>query len=287
MRFIWTELHGLRAGSLAIDRLAKFGARLQPGSRLLASVTRVERAIERRTVDPAKDGDFAYRLAESHRTILEFYIISSALGEVDGIDEKRLNLALSGHDLPEEDTLTTGARDAQFELLVTALVHHAGIRDVSVGEPDIRIKAGDRCFGIAAKRVSSRRQLEKHLRKSSKQIRQQDDYGLIALNLDGVIDPIYRLHGVERARSAFRSLILESHDFIESHGYGGHVAGLQGFATILGWESADGNAVMGLEVLSHSHWVSSSEDLDRMRQFIAGRGVHLQDRLAHLFNLCV
>src|SRR6478735_6185076 len=171
MQFVWNDVQGVRAGKLAVERLSRFGARLQPGSRLLSSIDRVERATHRSTINPTRDSDFAYRLAESHRAILEFYIISSALDKVSGIDPKRLNLALTGRDLPEEDVRTTGARDAQFELLVTALVHHAGIYDVVAGEPDMRIKAGDRWIGIAAKRISSHAQLEKRLRKAAKQIR--------------------------------------------------------------------------------------------------------------------
>jgi hypothetical protein len=72
MRFVWNDVQGVRAGKLAVDRLGRFGARLQPGSRLLSSIDRVERATHRSTINPTRDSDFAYRLAESHRAILEF-----------------------------------------------------------------------------------------------------------------------------------------------------------------------------------------------------------------------
>lgn len=234
----------------------------------------------------AYDFDYRSRVSESHRVLLEFYVISAALDEVDGIDEQRLAAAVGGQSDPQSETSTT-ARDAQFELLVTALIHHAGIQDVTVGEPDIRIRAGSQVVGVAAKRLSSEAQLAKRLRSAAGQLKRLGGYGVIALNLDQPLSKTARLHNVEQARTRFHKTVLRSNDLVQSLADGKYVAGIQAFGTLFSEERIDGEAAHSLAFLAHGHWVSPEEDHARIHNFLSKRGAHLQARLVNLVSRLV
>jgi len=289
LRFIWTDRHSLGAGTVALSRIEKLGYRVGPGSRLPNALSRIERNSNARIIRVFHSDDFAYRLAEAHRTILEFYLITSALEELPAISDERLTLALSGHDLPEDDVRSTAARDAQFELLVTALIHHAGIRDVFQGEPDIRIKAGDKWLGIAAKRVTSRHQLRKRLRHAAKQIQAQRamgvEMGVIALNLDRVVSERSFRSDLQRARNEFDNIGLASERFVRSRAGSEQVVGLQVFATVMGWQQAGQTAALSVEVMTHAHWSSPESEVASLGAFLRGRGTHLQYELRRLLGL--
>ena len=289
LRFVWTDRHGLRAGAIAVSRIEQFGLHMPPGSRLVAALSRIDRATKRGVVNVSENADFAYRLAEAHRTVLEFYLISAALDDIPGMSRQRLTLALGGHDLPDEDKKSTLARDAQFELLVTALIHHAGVRDVAPDEPDVRIKAGDKWIGIAAKRVSSQAQLQKRLRHAGKQIQRQHDagveFGIIALNLDAVVNAVFRDFGADRARAAFDSIALISEQFVRSRRESECVVGIQAFATIMGWQVSGRTMALGLDVITHGRWTSPASEVESIGAFLRARGTHLQRELGRLMTL--
>lgn len=282
---VWTDLHGFNAGQIAIARLSKFGVRLPDTCRLLEAMRRIERSLMHGNVD-TYDADYVRRVAESHRVLLEFYVISAALEEVGGFDRQRLAAAVRGNSDADSDT-STRARDAQFELLVTALIHHAGIQDVEVGEPDIRIRAGSDVFGVAAKRLSSEAQLTKRLRNAAGQLKRLGGYGVIALNLDQPLSRTAHLHGVDRARALFHETVLRSNDLIQSLSDGKYVAGIQAFGTLFGSEQIDGETAHSLVFLAHGHWVSPEEDLVRVHNFLSGRGAHLQTRIGELVSRLV
>jgi hypothetical protein len=258
---------------------------MPPGSRLLAAITRIERAQARPIINIVDDADFAHRLAESHRTVLEFYVISTALHAIPGAWHDRLALAIGGQDIPDED-VSSMPRDAQFELLVVSLVHHAGFLEVEVAEPDIRVKAGDKWIGIAAKRITSSAKLHKRLRHASNQIQRQYEsgveFGLIAINVDAAIDSVSRELGIARARAEFNSIAKASEEFIQSHPGKERVPGIQTFATLLGWQLSGAMMALSLEFLTHSRWTPPESEAAQIERFLTGRGHHLEGKLEHL-----
>jgi hypothetical protein len=84
----------------------------------------------------------------------------------------KLQKLLGGPDVPN-DKAETKAQDYQFEFFVASLVRLGGVLGVHAGEPDIRIQFGNQAIGIAAKRVSSRQQLIKRIRKAIDQTEAQ------------------------------------------------------------------------------------------------------------------
>ena len=77
----------------------------------------------------------------------------------------------------------TPARDAQFELLVTAMLRHSGF-PVRFAEPDIHFEITEgKCLGIAAKRVKSASKLASRISEGSKQIAKSHVQGVLAVHL--------------------------------------------------------------------------------------------------------
>jgi len=285
LQFVWSDQNALRAGRIAISRLTELGIHMPSGSRLPAAIARIERAKARPIVNIIDDADFAYRLVQSHRTVLEFYVISTALHAIPGGWHDRLALAMGGEDIPDEDR-SSMPRDAQFELLIISLVHHAGILDIEAAEPDIRVKAGDKWIGIAAKRVTSRAKLRKRLSHASNQIQRQYEsgveFGLIAINVDAAIDFVSHELGIARARAEFNSIAKASEEFIQSRPGKERVPGIQTFSTLFDWQPSGVGLALGLEFLTHSRWTLPESEASQIQRFLAGRGHHLERKLGHL-----
>jgi hypothetical protein len=91
---------------------------------------------------------------------------------------------LSDPVLPQHGKDSPG-RDRQFELYVAAICQNAGLVPVDCEEPDITCFIAGTKFGIAAKRLKSRKpsQLERRVRKGADQLKQQGLPGIVALEL--------------------------------------------------------------------------------------------------------
>ena len=270
-----------------MSRFRALGVKLSPTSRLLAAISRIDRSRSRPTIDIVQDADFAARLVEAHRTVLEFYVISTALDSIPGAWRHRVSIAIGGMELPAEDRRSE-PRDAQFELLVVALVHHAGFLDVEVGEPDVRIKAGDKWLAIAAKRITSQSQLRKRLRHASKQIQRQYEsgveFGIIALNVDIAITSVSHTLGIEKARIEFDSLVKAAEDLVQGHALAERVPAIQAFATLFYWRPTSPAMTLGVEFLSHSRWTSPASERSQIEQFLRARARHLERTLERLLQ---
>jgi hypothetical protein len=120
---------------------------------------------------------------EAQRTLIEQYFITTALRRAGPKLVERLAWLLSGSDTPDEDRHTT-PRDVQFELFVAGVLVHGGVLDVSLGEPDLRIRAGNQFLGVAVKRLSSNRQMTRRLSEAVQQLRRAGLQGFIVMNLD-------------------------------------------------------------------------------------------------------
>jgi hypothetical protein len=104
-----------------------------------------------------------------------------------------LPTVLSGSHLPQE--ADTKARDKQFELYITitALFANSGF-PVSLCEPDVQFEHEGKSYGIAAKRISSKRKLAKRVREGTKQLEKSGLRGLLAISADRLLSvPIPRV----------------------------------------------------------------------------------------------
>ena len=206
----------LYAGRLALARLAELGVATPPDHRLTRAVRRVERAF----ASADRDGSFvtdAVRFSEALRTMLHQYIVGRAVSESDHAAIALIARTLDGRDTPAEDLAgragaRTAARDTEFELFVAAILRLGGVVGVHLGEPDLRIQAGDDEIGVAVKCVWNRAQLEKRVVKAIRQVRQHTKVGgLIVLGLDVPMlgldpDPAERLGALLTRRA--REIVL-------------------------------------------------------------------------------
>jgi hypothetical protein len=120
--------------------------------------------------------------------------------------------------LPEADWQHSEGRDAQFELFVAAVCQSAGLVPVTLEEPDVRCTFKGETFGIAAKRIKSIDQLEKHLKKAAEQIQKSELLGFIALDTCIGLNPENRPTETVIPDEVFkRLLLLKSYEFIEAH----------------------------------------------------------------------
>ena len=179
----------LHAGRLAIARLAQLGVATPPDHRLARAVRHVERAF----AYADRDGSFvtdAVRFSEALRTMLYQYVVGRSISASDDAALALLARTLDGRDTPDQDLAArnggrTAARDAEFELMSAALLQLGGVVGVKLGEPDLRIRAGDDEIGVAVKCIWNSDQLEKRVTKAIRQVRRHTNSGgVIVLGLD-------------------------------------------------------------------------------------------------------
>lgn len=115
--------------------------------------------------------------------------------------EKRIQTAVSGTALPQDERTDSSARNAQFELLIAALCKQGG-HSIVLDEPDVVVDAGQLSFGIAAKRIRSVRQLRKRIRDARDQIRKSSHEGIICLDLTGIHNPAHAFLMTDSSRAA-------------------------------------------------------------------------------------
>jgi hypothetical protein len=104
--------------------------------------------------------------------------------------------------LPKHDSHRSAGRDAQCELHVAAICEKAGMAP-ELAEPDICCSVDGIRYGIAVKRVKSESQIEKHIRKASRQIELAELPGHIAMDVSMAFNPQnQRVVGVSDAELA-------------------------------------------------------------------------------------
>jgi hypothetical protein len=118
--------------------------------------------------------------------------------EIAFICEKLINLFPSeltavlkplfdGAILPSSDANTL-ARNRQFELYMAALFAHSGF-SIELKEPDLKFEHQGTYYGIAAKRISSAKQIKKRVQEARSQLSRAGLRGLIALSVDRLLAP--------------------------------------------------------------------------------------------------
>ncbi len=185
---------GIISASGMVDAANRSLARFRELHIPIPENSRLERA---RAIVEAANADFASappdRLAEAFRTIYEMRWIARALGSGTTRPPNRLTNALasmlSGPDIEAEDDSKTKPRSLQFELYVAAILAAGGVR-VDYAEPDLRMYYLDDWVGIAVKLPRNRRRIAHHLEKAVEQIEKWTPRGMIALNVDGLLDEV-------------------------------------------------------------------------------------------------
>lgn len=192
----------VRCATYALNRFRELGIPFPTPNRLERAMAVVDdlRTPSIAEPDPA-------RLRDAIRTIYDCYYIARACGGDAGRVEPelrdRLGQLMAGPDLViEEDENSSRARNTQFELLLGAWFTCGGT-PVRLAEPDVRVVIGAEELGVAAKRIRSRKQIRKRVRKAVDQILKSPGRGFPALCVDGLLDDLDQLGDPEELGCQF------------------------------------------------------------------------------------
>ena len=223
-----------------------------------ALVDSYDRAVAA-TPDPAL-------LAEATRTIHEFYWIARACGPATGTAEERLRVslarALSGPlDRRKEDEASVRARNTQFELFVGAWLTAGGV-EPRLGEPDLLLRIGTYRLGVAAKRVRSRRKLVQRAKEAAEQVRIRSGQGIVALNVDSLLDELTLGGDAEAAGAEFNRSVPELNQVHEALFALPHVCGLLVLGTVVQWltPGEEGRPSLHMYGFHRMHFFPNSDD---------------------------
>ena len=187
------------AASFVIKSIRELGVQPHAESRLM----RMYRVLTdpTRRVDPViRPDDPDIEIArESTRDITQLEFVFDCLEAHSNTDDlvRIVKILLKDSVLPQGDRGQSKGRDRQFELFVAAVCHGSDLRPVKLEEPDVTCSVQGSKFGIAAKRVKSLKNLEKHLRKAAKQIEGARLPGMIALDTCVALNPENRRFWVQ------------------------------------------------------------------------------------------
>ena len=221
-----------------------FGLRVPANNR----ITRAAQILEVATRTPWEEMSAEYRLdlTQAARTVLEQYLIVRAIHDQNKALKDRLRWLLKGSVRPRRKDQTQ-PYDVQFELFAGAALTHAGIEGVRLDEPDWRVAAGDREVGIAAKRVSSRKNYTKLVRKALSQIRGQGCPGVVVLNFDALIEN----EDPSAAAGQVTAMVKEARQLVATLNAEDVVFCLFGFATSFELLWSPGGGVLGSQLFTH------------------------------------
>jgi hypothetical protein len=120
------------------------------------------------------------------RDVHEVDFICRALSGKKTVEMKQLlHDALAGAVLPHQDR-NPSARNIQFQLYIAALFEFSGL-PVGLAEPDIIFECTSSKYGIAAKRILSRTQLDRRLKEGKSQLDKAGLKGIIAVCFDRLL----------------------------------------------------------------------------------------------------
>ncbi len=163
-----------------IESIKALGFTLNSRSRLM----RMHRVLtEADGIIPPDDPEYETALeAERDFQVLGFVFEQAAAHPTDAEFQRLVRNTIKDSLLPHKDRGQSKGRDAQFELFVAAICQNAGLLPVARDEPDVTCHIDGVKFGIAAKRIKSLSNLEKHVRKAAEQIEKARFPGIIALD---------------------------------------------------------------------------------------------------------
>jgi hypothetical protein len=127
-------------------------------------------------------------LAHGSRDLFEIlYACDVLVGEHSGHLRQVLPTLLSGAWTPDDDA-SSAARNLQFETMLAAQFIAGGLT-VAFAEPDFVFGLDGERYGVAAKRISSAKQIAKNVTDGTRQLRRAGLRGFVAVNLDGFAQP--------------------------------------------------------------------------------------------------
>ena len=179
-------------------------------------------------------------VAEANRTLFESYLIARAVAPAHEMPSpdcvERLQLMLGGADTADGDT-DSNARDAQFELYLLAFLRIGGAR-AWMGGPDLWMDYGAETVGVAAKRVSSKKQLGVRLKDGARQVHDTNQRGFLAVNADVYFGGMLTPDDLEERGGAAQRRFASLRGYHNKFRADPAIIGLIGFGTVLRWNTA-------------------------------------------------
>lgn len=169
------------------EAIRSLGIRIHPSSRI-AHVHRLMSTLEE-TVTPGHPDFEALLEADRDMQILELIFSQPRDSRTIEAFTALVKLLTDDSILPQLDRQNSDGRNTQFHLFVAALCHAAGLGQVTYDEPDVVCEIDGISLGIAAKRIKSARQAEKHIRKAFDQIERTGKLGIVAIDLTIALNP--------------------------------------------------------------------------------------------------
>ncbi len=171
--------------SYIIERVRALGLNPHPTSRLM----RMHDVLNSGFI-PLHDPRFSTAL-EAERDLQQFgFIFDQLQAHHENYEFKALvNKTLKDSVLPQNDREKSVGRNSQFHLYLAAVCQNAGLDPVTYDEPDVSCTIDGREFSIAAKRVKSLDQLDRHIKKAADQIQGAGRPGIIAIELSLAWNP--------------------------------------------------------------------------------------------------
>jgi hypothetical protein len=168
-----------------IEQIRELGLKPHPRSRLMQMLR-----LLNCTYIPFHHPDFAIALEAQRDLQFLGFVFDQIKATRDNAKLKQLTrLALGDSVLPQHDKRESAGRDAQFELYLAALCCKSGMMPVDFAEPDVTCAVGGKSFGIAVKRIKSKKQVLARIKKAALQIEKAGYPGVIALDLSLAWNP--------------------------------------------------------------------------------------------------
>lgn len=200
---------GIAAADWTLRHLEQLGVRIPPGNRL-ARASRLLEEVNSGKHALTPDGEHLLkRVGDAQRTVTEQYMIARAVRRARSPTDDKLEEMLGGAEI-EEDERNPIARNTQFELYVTAILAMGGAT-VTLAEPDILMVYDSEEVGVAAKRLSSPKQLRRRLEEGLKQIERSGRRGFVAINVDIFVKQMSAREDPAAVGSEFDKRLAEVH----------------------------------------------------------------------------
>ena len=179
------------ACEFVIGKLENLGLRVDPSSRWgkLRQLLFMADGTPRAMVSPT-DPDFESAL-EGHRDLNQLSFVFDVLpDDFLAAHSDKLRLLLKDPGLPQDAKKTSHGRNTQTELYVAAICWRAGLRPVTLNEPDVRCVHKNMTFGLAVKRLKTNQsRLRDRVKDAANQIERSQLPGLIMLDTSLVGNP--------------------------------------------------------------------------------------------------
>lgn len=199
----------------ALGILEQWGIRIPESSRLRAYEKRLAVILEGSAPFLSLMPETAYEMAFDLREMDEISEIVGAFVEPpEDAAMERLRKLPSGAEDPDDET-NASARDAQYELLLFAILRGAGV-SVKMAEPDLSVDIGYGPQQIEAKRPKSPERVDDRVRKAVKQLDGLSS-SIIAVSLDLVLRPTEQIVLVREHTALAQGVGSLVHSFVTEH----------------------------------------------------------------------